>query len=63
MTTIEKLNQASRAEVRDTTLIAQLFTQATQVEGLRLSILDYMGPARPLDLTYNGPKDHCSSAA
>ena len=63
MTTLERLNQASRAEVRDTKLIAQLFTTATQVEGLSLRIMDYMGPARPLDLSNNGPKDHCSSAA
>tara|TARA_R110002126_G_scaffold97661_2_gene227417 strand:- start:423 stop:614 length:192 start_codon:yes stop_codon:yes gene_type:complete len=63
MTTLERLNQATRATVRDTKLIAQLYTTATQVEGLRLDIRDYMGPQRPLDLSNEGNKDHCSSAA
>ena len=57
MTTLQRLNQASRATVRDTKLIAQLFTTATRVEGLRLDIRDYM-TTRPLDLSSNGPKDH-----
>ena len=62
MTTLERLNQATRATVRDTKLIAQLYTTATQVEGLRLDIRDYM-TTRPLDLSNEGNKDHCSSAA
>ncbi len=58
----DELVKASKAEVRDVNLIARLFTEC-QMAGMKLSHRDFMGPARPLDLTYNGPKDHCSSAA
>jgi len=58
-----QLLEANKEEVRDTTEIARLFTLCTQVYGMKLSLLDFMGPSRPLDLSNEGKKDHCSSAA
>ena len=63
MTTLELLNKEASKEVRDTKVISQLYTKAVYLEGLKLDIKDYMGPTKSLDLSNEGKKDHCSSAA
>ena len=41
MTTLDKLNQAQNAPVRNSKLITQLFRQCVFIEGYELDIEDY----------------------
>ena len=63
MNNYDLLVQAAKATKRDSSEIARLFTICTQLEGMKLSPIDFMNPNKKADLRYSSGKDHCSSAA
>ena len=59
MSNYDLLVQAAKATQRDSNEIGRLFTMCTQVEGMKLSAVDFINPNKAADLRYSSGKDHC----
>ena len=59
MSNYDLLVQAAKATKRDSNEIARLFTTCVQIEGMKLSPINFMDPSKAADLRYSSGKDHC----